>query len=59
MREGSRRGLDGKNKQRFRRKNPPTSENRCGYCLNPQELMPFKLEIEHIYPQALGGKTIE
>jgi hypothetical protein len=21
--------------------------------------MPFKLEIEHIYPQALGGKTIE
>lgn len=35
------------------------AKNRCGYCLNPQELMPYKLEIEHIYPQALGGKTVE
>ena len=32
---------------------------RCGYCLNPQELMPYKLEIEHIYPRALGGESIE
>jgi hypothetical protein len=35
------------------------AKNRCGYCLNPQELMPYKLEIEHIFPKALGGKTIE
>ena len=35
------------------------AKNRCGYCLNPQELMPFKLEIEHIHPRALDGKTIE
>lgn len=35
------------------------AKNRCGYCLNPQELMPYKLEIEHIYPKALGGETIE
>lgn len=35
------------------------SKNRCGYCLNPQALLPFKLEIEHIHPQALGGLSIE
>jgi HNH endonuclease len=35
------------------------AKNRCGYCLNPQELLPFKLEIEHLYPQSLGGKSIE
>ncbi len=35
------------------------AKNRCGYCLNPQDLIPFKLEIEHLYPQALGGKTVE
>lgn len=35
------------------------AKNRCGYCLNPQNLMPYKLEIEHLYPQSLGGQTIE
>ena len=35
------------------------AKNRCGYCLNPQDLMPYKLEIEHLHPQAFGGKTTE
>jgi 5-methylcytosine-specific restriction endonuclease McrA len=35
------------------------SKNRCGYCLNPQELIPYKLEIEHIFPQSLGGESTE
>jgi 5-methylcytosine-specific restriction endonuclease McrA len=35
------------------------AKNRCGYCLNPQELMPYKLEIEHIFPQSLGGESTE
>lgn len=35
------------------------AKNRCGYCLNPQELIPYKLEIEHIHPQSAGGETIE
>jgi hypothetical protein len=35
------------------------AKNRCGYCLSPQELVSYKLEIEHIFPKALGGKTIE
>ncbi len=35
------------------------AKNRCGYCLNPQELLPYKLEIEHIFPKSLGGESIE
>lgn len=35
------------------------ARNRCGYCLNPQELIPYKLEIEHIHPKGLGGKPVE
>ncbi len=35
------------------------AKNLCGYCHNPQDLMPYKLEIEHIHPIALGGKTVE
>jgi 5-methylcytosine-specific restriction endonuclease McrA len=33
------------------------AKNRCGYCLNPQRLPPFKPEIEHIHPQKLGGTS--
>ncbi len=35
------------------------ANNRCGYCLNPQALTAYKLEIEHLYPKALGGETVE
>ena len=35
------------------------AKDRCGYCLNPQESMPYKLKIEHLIPKALGGETIE
>jgi len=35
------------------------AKNRCGYCLNPQELMPYKLEIEHLIPKSLGGTDNE
>ncbi len=35
------------------------AKNRCGYCLDPQELMPYKLEIEHLVPKASGGETVE
>ncbi len=32
------------------------ANNRCGYCLVPQKLLSYKLEIEHIHPKAKGGK---
>ena len=32
---------------------------RCEYCLNPQTLIPSKLEIEHVHPESLGGETVE
>lgn len=35
------------------------AKNRCGYCLAPQKLLSYKLEIEHLHPQALDGKTEE
>lgn len=35
------------------------AENRCGYCLVPQKLVSYKLEIEHLFPKAKGGKTEE
>jgi len=35
------------------------AKNRCGYCLNPQELLPYKLEIEHLFPKSLGGESTE
>ena len=33
------------------------SKNRCGYCLTPQILTSYKLEIEHIYPTSKGGTS--
>ncbi|MCU0239141.1 MAG: HNH endonuclease [Pyrinomonadaceae bacterium] len=35
------------------------AKNRCGYCLAPQELVPQKLEIEHIQPKSKGGTDEE
>lgn len=33
------------------------SKNRCGYCLTPQSLTSYKLEIEHIYPISKDGTS--
>jgi hypothetical protein len=33
--------------------------NRCGYCLCPQRLLYYILEIEHIVPRADGGSDEE
>jgi 5-methylcytosine-specific restriction endonuclease McrA len=35
------------------------AKNRCGYCLLPQQLISYKLEIEHLHPKALGGSDDE
>jgi len=35
------------------------AKNRCGYCLVPQKLISYKLEIEHIFPKGLGGTDEE
>lgn len=32
-------------------------KNRCNYCLTPQNLTSYKLEIEHIYPISKGGSS--
>lgn len=33
--------------------------HRCGYCLSPQRLPPWELEIEHIIPSGRGGTDDE
>ena len=33
------------------------SKHRCGYCLTPQILTSYKLELEHICPFAKGGAS--
>lgn len=35
------------------------AKKRCGYCLVPQKLVSFKLEIEHLLPKAKGGSDEE
>ena len=35
------------------------AKNRCGYCLSPQRLLPWELEIEHLLPAARGGTDAE
>jgi HNH endonuclease len=35
------------------------ARNRCGYCLVPQKLVSYKLEIEHLFPKFLGGDDEE
>ena len=35
------------------------ARNRCGYCLVPQKLLSYKLEIEHIFPKGEGGSDDE
>ncbi len=32
--------------------------HRCGYCLSDETLTGIPLSVEHIFPEALGGKTI-
>jgi hypothetical protein len=36
-----------------------TSQNRCGYCLTPQQIISMPFEIEHIQPIAEGGTDDE
>lgn len=35
------------------------SKYRCGYCLVPQKLVSYKLEVEHIFPKGKGGSDVE
>lgn len=35
------------------------SRHRCGYCLTPEELAGYAMEVDHILPEAEGGETVE
>lgn len=35
------------------------SRHRCGYCLTPEFIVGYELDIDHLIPEALGGQTVE
>lgn len=35
------------------------ADHRCGYCRTPESIAGFRLNIEHIIPEAKGGQTVE
>jgi 5-methylcytosine-specific restriction endonuclease McrA len=45
--------------RRLRERVTRTAGNCCGYCRTPASIAGFRLSIEHIIPEAKGGKTVE
>jgi HNH endonuclease len=45
--------------QSLRQRIRERARNRCGYCLSSQQYVMAQLEIEHIFPRALGGADDE
>ena len=35
------------------------ARRRCGYCLTPEAIVGVPMEVDHIFPEALGGETVE
>jgi HNH endonuclease len=44
---------------RLRERVAVSAGNCCGYCRTPEHIAGFRLTIEHIIPEAKGGKTEE
>lgn len=44
---------------RLRARVARTAGYRCGYCRTPESIVGLRLSIEHIIPEAKGGKTVE
>jgi len=35
------------------------ARHRCGYCLTPEAIVGMEMDVDHIFPEALGGQTEE
>lgn len=46
-------------RQALRRRVAEQAQHRCGYCLSAQRVSGMQMTIEHLIPEALGGKTEE
>jgi hypothetical protein len=42
--------------RRLRRKIAEQANHRCGYCLTPERIVGMEMEVDHIIPEALGGR---
>lgn len=45
--------------RRLRERVAQAAGYRCGYCRTPERITGLRLSIEHIIPEARGGKTVE
>lgn len=45
--------------RRLRQRVASTAGYRCGYCRTPESIAGFRLSIEHLIPEARGGRTVE
>ena len=35
------------------------AQHRCGYCLTPESIVGYEMDVDHFIPEALGGQTVE
>jgi 5-methylcytosine-specific restriction endonuclease McrA len=45
--------------RRLRERVAQAADYSCGYCRTPQRITGARLSIEHLLPEAKGGKTVE
>ena len=43
----------------LRRRVADQARHRCGYCLTPERIVGMEMDVDHIIPEALGGRTEE
>lgn len=43
----------------LRRRVATQARYRCGYCLTPERIVGMEMEVDHIIPEARGGRTEE
>lgn len=44
--------------RRLRERVARTADHHCGYCRTPERIAGFRMNIEHILPEAKGGKSV-
>lgn len=43
----------------LRRRVAAQARHRCGYCLTPERIVGMEMDVDHIIPEAQGGRTEE
>ncbi len=43
----------------LRRRVAAQARHRCGYCLTPEFIVGYEMDVDHLIPEALDGPTVE